>query len=116
MPFQVPTRHNAVGDPGAIVTRDMQAGGATAPQQPDYGGLAVSPNSDYLFMILGKRGEVRVLDVRNPSDITSVATLPLPAHGVKTGEPMGVAIKGNDIFTAAGILGLRVYNFPGFTD
>ncbi|HVE54632.1 MAG TPA: cell division protein FtsZ [Ramlibacter sp.] len=39
VPFNVPTIHTAVGGPGAIVTREMQA--ATVPQQPDYGGLAV---------------------------------------------------------------------------
>jgi len=41
VPFNMPTIHNAVAGPGAIVTREMQAAGATAPQQPDYGGLAV---------------------------------------------------------------------------
>lgn len=39
VPFNVPTINNAVAGPGAIVTREMQT--ATAPQQPDYGGLAV---------------------------------------------------------------------------
>jgi hypothetical protein len=82
----------------------------------DYGGLAVSPNSRFVVTILGKKGEVRVLDVTNPSDIKDAGSLPLPAHGLKTGEPMGVAIKGNDIFTAAGILGLRVYRFLGLSD
>jgi cell division protein FtsZ len=38
VPFNVPTVNNAVGGPGAIVTREMQAGAA---QQPDYGGMAV---------------------------------------------------------------------------
>lgn len=38
VPLHVPTIHNAVGGPGAIVTREMQA---AAQQQPDYGGLAV---------------------------------------------------------------------------
>ncbi len=79
----------------------------------DYGGLAVSPDGNYVVMILGKKGEVRVLDVSDPTDIKSADVLPLPAHGAKTGEPMGVAIKGDVIFTAAGILGLRVYSFPG---
>lgn len=41
VPFNVPTINNAVGGPGAIVTREMQAAGVTPPQQPDYGGLAV---------------------------------------------------------------------------
>lgn len=41
VPFNVPTINNAVGGPGAIVTREMQATGVTPPQQPDYGGLAV---------------------------------------------------------------------------
>jgi cell division protein FtsZ len=38
VPFNVPTVHNAVGGPGAIVTREMQAAAA---QQPDYGNMAV---------------------------------------------------------------------------
>ena len=37
VPFNVPTIHNAVAGPGAIVTREMQS----ATQQPDYGNLAV---------------------------------------------------------------------------
>ncbi|HEX7892137.1 MAG TPA: cell division protein FtsZ [Ramlibacter sp.] len=41
VPLHVPTIHTAVGGPGAIVTREMQASGVSAPQQPDYGGLAV---------------------------------------------------------------------------
>jgi cell division protein FtsZ len=41
VPFNVPTINNVVGGPGAIVTREMQAAGGGAPQQPDYGGLAV---------------------------------------------------------------------------
>ncbi|MBE7366119.1 cell division protein FtsZ [Ramlibacter pallidus] len=39
VPFNVPTIHTAVGGPGAIVTREMQA--AAVPQQPEYGGLQV---------------------------------------------------------------------------
>ncbi|MET0312699.1 MAG: cell division protein FtsZ, partial [Burkholderiaceae bacterium] len=35
VPFNVPTVNNAVGGPGAIVTREM------AGQQPDYNGMAV---------------------------------------------------------------------------
>lgn len=82
----------------------------------DYGGLAVSPNGRFVVTILGKTGQVRVLDVSNPADIKDAGFLPLPAHGVQTAEPMGVAIKGNDIFTAAGILGLRVYRYLGLSD
>ena len=41
VPFNVPTVNNAVAGPGAIVTREMLAGGQAAPQQPDYGGMAV---------------------------------------------------------------------------
>jgi len=40
VPFNVPTISNAVGGPGAIVTRESQAAAAAA-QQPDYGGMAV---------------------------------------------------------------------------
>lgn len=39
VPFNVPTIHTAVGGPGAIVTREMQA--AAAAPQPEYGGLSV---------------------------------------------------------------------------
>ncbi len=47
VPFNVPTINNAIAGPGAIVTRESQAAaaaamsGGVAPQQPDYGGLAV---------------------------------------------------------------------------
>ena len=36
VPFNVPTINNAIGGPGAIVTREMQTA-----QQTEYGGLAV---------------------------------------------------------------------------
>jgi cell division protein FtsZ len=41
VPFNVPTIHNAIGGPGAIVTREAQAAAAAAAVQPDYNGLAV---------------------------------------------------------------------------
>ncbi|MES2938873.1 MAG: cell division protein FtsZ [Pseudomonadota bacterium] len=46
VPFNVPTINNAIGGPGAIVTRESQAAAVAAsvgvvPQQPDYGGMAV---------------------------------------------------------------------------
>ncbi|RYF68342.1 MAG: cell division protein FtsZ, partial [Comamonadaceae bacterium] len=41
VPFHVPTIHTAVGGPGAIVTREMQAAGHASVATPDYGGLAV---------------------------------------------------------------------------
>ena len=82
----------------------------------DFGGLAVSPNGQFVVAIFGKRGEVRVFDVANPSDIKNAGFLSLPVHGVKTGEPMGVAIKGDTIFTAAGLLGLRVYRYLGLSN
>jgi cell division protein FtsZ len=41
VPFNVPTVNNAVGGPGAIVTREMQAAGAQPQPQPDYGNMAV---------------------------------------------------------------------------
>jgi cell division protein FtsZ len=37
VPFNVPTIHNAVGGPGAIVTQEM----TVRRQQPDYGNMAV---------------------------------------------------------------------------
>jgi cell division protein FtsZ len=46
--MHVPTIHNAIAGPGAIVTRESQAaaaaaaaGGVAVPQQADYGSLAV---------------------------------------------------------------------------
>lgn len=41
VPFNVPTIHTAVGGPGAIVTREMQAAAGGHMPQPEYGGLAV---------------------------------------------------------------------------
>jgi len=38
VPFNVPTVNNAVGGPGAIITREMKESGVT---QPDYGGMTV---------------------------------------------------------------------------
>jgi LVIVD repeat len=82
----------------------------------DYGGLAVSSNGKYVVYMAGKRGVVQVLDVTDPADIKNAGVLSIPAHGAKTGESLGVALKGDHIFAAAGTLGLKVFSFPGLSN
>ncbi len=42
--------------------------------------------------------------------------IPLGQFGVQTGNTLGVAIKGDHIFVAAGLLGFRVFSFQGLSD
>jgi len=81
----------------------------------DYGGLAVSLNGKYVVYIAGKQGEVRVLNVSDPANIQSVGSWPLGSFGGKTAESLGVALKDQYIFTAAGRLGLQVFSFHGLS-
>src|SRR5262245_18561963 len=82
----------------------------------DYGGITVSDNGKYVVYIAGKRGIVQVLDVSNPPAITDAGSFPLPRHGIKTLETMGVKSSGNFIYTAAGLLGLQVFSYPHLSD
>ena len=82
----------------------------------DYGGIAVSPNGKYVVHISGKQGIVQVVNVANPSAMTDAGKVSLPPHGMKLLESMGVAIQGDNIFTAAGTLGVLVFSFPDLSE
>ena len=86
----------------------------------DFGGLTFTPNGKYVVYIAGKgTGEVRVLDVTNPANIKSpnvnpsFDVKPIGAHYSRTGESMGVQTRGDFIYTAAGLLGLQIFHYPG---
>jgi hypothetical protein len=99
-------------------TRHNTCSGCDFFQSPatDYGGLTVSPNGQYVVYVAGKVGEVRVLNVSNPADISSAGVIGLGQFGVQTGNTLGVDIKGDHIFVAAGLLGFRVFSFQGLSD
>ena len=79
----------------------------------DGGGIGLSPNGKYVIAAGGRgNGELRIIDVRDPVNLVSVAAVPLGKHQLGNGEGMGVVAKGNFLYVAAGMLGLRVYSFP----
>ena len=87
-----------------------------ASPQTDYGGLAVSANSQYVMYIAGKQGVVQVVDVTDPTNMMN-AGLPvsIPAHGAKTAQSMGVAQYGDYVIAAGANLGVGVFHFPGLS-
>ena len=83
----------------------------------DFGGLTLTSNGKYVVYIAGKgSGEVRILDVSDPTNITSVAVAPIGAHGSRNAESMGVQTRGDFIFTAAGLVGMQVFKYDGLSD
>jgi hypothetical protein len=83
----------------------------------DGGGVGFSSNGKYAFYAGGRgRGEVRIVDVRDPTNLRSVAVLPIGLHYTRLGQGMGIVPRGNHLFVAAGLLGLQVYSFPGLSD
>lgn len=83
----------------------------------DGGGIGLSPNGKYVIAAGGRgNGELRVIDVRDPVNLVSVAVVPLGKHQLGNSEGMGVVAKGNFLYVAAGMLGLRVYSFPGLSN
>ena len=83
----------------------------------DFGGLTVTSNSRYVVYIAGKgTGVVQVLDVSDPANILNAGSLPIGAHGSRTGESMGVQTRGDFIYTAAGLVGLQVFSFLGLSN
>jgi hypothetical protein len=87
-----------------------------ASPQTDYGGLTVSGNSRYVIYIAGKQGVVQVVDAADPTNMVNAGSVPMPAHGAKTAESMGVAQYGEYIIAAGANLGVGVFHFPGLAD
>ncbi len=82
----------------------------------DDGGLALSATGRYAAYVAGKQGVLQILDVSNPSDIRNAGVISLGKFGVKSGDALGVAIRGEHVFVAAGALGFQVFAYPGLTD
>ena len=82
----------------------------------DQGGLAISPNGRYVLYAGGRdTGQLRIMDVTNPSDPLTVHVEPLGLHKLGLGAAMGVAFRGDVFYVAAGALGVRIYSFPGLS-
>jgi hypothetical protein len=83
----------------------------------DGGGIGISPNGTYVISAGGRNyGELRIIDVSDPADLVTVAMVPIGRHYLRNGQGMGVAARGNHIYVAAGMMGFRVYSFPGLSD
>jgi hypothetical protein len=68
----------------------------------DQGGLAISPNGRYVLYAGGRdSGQLRIMDVTNPSDPLTVHVEPLGLHKLGLAAAMGIAFRG-DIFLRRG--------------
>ena len=82
----------------------------------DQGGLAISPNGPYVLYAGGRdSGQLRIMDVTNPSDPLTVHVEPLALHKLGLAAAMGITFRGNIFYGAAGALGVRIYSFPGLS-
>ena len=71
----------------------------------DQGGLAISPNGRYVLYAGGRdTGQLRIMDVTNPSDPLTVHVEPLGLHKLELAAAMGVAFRGDVFYVAAGAL------------
>jgi hypothetical protein len=78
----------------------------------DYGGLGLTANARYVMSIAGKLGEIDVINACNPSNLLGHSSLPMPPHGARTAQSMGVAQYGDYVIAVGATLGLGVFQFP----
>jgi hypothetical protein len=82
----------------------------------DQGDLALSGNG-YVVYAGGKGvGEFHVVDTAAVPTMVDVGSDDVGLHGVGLAQGMGLAIQGNYVYQAAGVLGLQVFEFPGLSD
>jgi hypothetical protein len=82
----------------------------------DGGGIGFSSNGKYVFYAGGRgNGEVAIIDVTNPFNMVKVASQPLGPHYLKIAQGEGVVSRGDYLYVAASLLGVRVYRFPGLS-
>ena len=82
----------------------------------DGGGIGFSSNGKYVFYAGGRgNGEVAIIDVTDPFNMVKVASQPLGPHYLKLAQGEGVVSRGDYLYVAAAMLGIRVYRFPGLS-
>jgi hypothetical protein len=82
----------------------------------DGGGIGISSTGKYVFYVGGRGfGEIRVLDATDPGNLVTVASMPLGKHYLKTAQGEGIVSRGDHLYAAVGLLGVRVYRFPGLS-
>jgi hypothetical protein len=80
----------------------------------DGGGIGFS--GKYVFSAGGRgNGELAIIDATDPANMVKVWSEPLGPTYIKTAQGMGVAAKGDFLYVAAGMLGVRVYEYPGLS-
>jgi hypothetical protein len=82
----------------------------------DGGGIGFSSSGKYVFYAGGRgNGELAILDVSDPFNMVKVASVPLGPHYLKIAQGEGVVSRGDYLYVAASLLGIRVYKFPGLS-
>jgi hypothetical protein len=82
----------------------------------DGGGIGFSSSGKYVFYAGGRgNGELAILDATNPFNMVKVASVPLGPHYLKIAQGEGVVSRGDYLYVAAALLGIRVYKFPGLS-
>jgi LVIVD repeat-containing protein len=82
----------------------------------DGGGIGFSPNGKYAFYIGGRaNGELAILDVVDPTQMSPVVRVPVGPMGLRTGREAGIVAHGDYLIVAAAGVGFRVYEFPGLS-
>jgi hypothetical protein len=80
----------------------------------DGGGVGFSTNGRYAYYIGGRgTGELAIVDVTNPFDVVKVASTPVGQMGLQLAEAAGIVARDDVIYVAAGLQGVRVYQYAG---
>jgi hypothetical protein len=82
----------------------------------DYGGLGLTANARYVMSIAGKKGEIDVINACNPSNLLGHSFVPMPPHGARTAQSMGVAQYGDYVIAAGAVLGIGVFHFESLSN
>jgi hypothetical protein len=82
----------------------------------DGGGIGFSSSGKYVFYAGGRgNGELAILDATDQFNMVKVASVPLGPHYLKIAQGEGVVSRGDYLYVAASLLGIRVYKFPGLS-
>jgi len=85
-----------------------------SPLAGDGGGVGYSTSGKYAFYVGGRgTGELAIVNVEDPYNVFKVASTPVGLMGLQLAEAAGIVARNDVLYVAAGLLGLRVYTFPG---
>jgi len=80
------------------------------------GGLALSSSGNHLLYDGGGKTVLHVVDSSDPTFLKELVSVRIGRTGVGLAEHMGLAIRGDYIFLAAGAFGVQVYLYPPLSD